>query len=121
MRICDWSSYVCSSDLHRFYSPGGALTIDDEVFEKLTIWFKSSRPESGAITIDSSVVVVHTKGGSAWPQSACSGIIESGQIRITPKGRSRSEEHTPELQSLMRLSSAVLLCKKNRKRECNNT
>src|SRR3546814_9015660 len=73
---------------HRFYSPGGALTIDDEVFEKLTIWFKSSRPESGAITIDSSVVVVHTKGGSAWPQSACSGIIESGQIRITPKGRS---------------------------------
>src|SRR3546814_19406542 len=93
MRICDWSSYVCSSDLHRFYSPGGALTIDDEVFEKLTIWFKSSRPESGAITIDSSVVVVHTKGGSAWPQSACSGIIESGQIRITPKGRSfRSEE-----------------------------
>jgi hypothetical protein len=71
---------------HRLYSPGGALTIDDEVFEKLTIWFKSSRPESGAIAIDSSVVVVHTKGGSAWPQSACSGIIESGQIRITPKG-----------------------------------
>src|SRR3546814_4668817 len=34
---------------HRFYSPGGALTIDDEVFEKLSIWFKSSRPESGAI------------------------------------------------------------------------
>src|SRR3546814_9924434 len=29
-----------------------------------------------------------SKGGSAWPQSACSGIIESGQIRITPKGRS---------------------------------
>ncbi len=71
---------------HRFYSPGGALTIDDEVFEKLTIWFKSSRPESGAIDIDSSVVVVHTKGGSAWPQSACSGVIESGQIRITAKG-----------------------------------
>src|SRR3546814_11147123 len=72
---------------HRFYSPGGALTIDDEVFEKLTIWFKSSRPESGAITIDSSVVVVPTKGGSAWPQPACSGLLESGQNRITPNGR----------------------------------
>src|SRR3546814_2220047 len=87
-----------------------------------------------------------SKGGSAWPQSACSGIIESGQIRITPKGRSfqvvvtgaivhsgnrhpawctqdsidisftaserpfaslRSEEHTSELQSLMRISYAV--------------
>lgn len=71
---------------HRFYSPGGAFTVDDEVFEKLTIWFKSSRPEPGAIAIDNSVVVVHTKGGSAWPQSACSGIVESGQIIITPEG-----------------------------------
>src|SRR3546814_18515967 len=93
---------------HRFYSPGGALTIDDEVFEKLTIWFKSSRPESGAITIDSSVVVVHTKGGSAWPQSACSGIIESGKIRITPKGRSFQVVEIGQLTCWERVGQYVL-------------
>jgi len=71
---------------HRFYSPGGALTVDDEVFEKLTIWFKNSGPDPGAIAIDDSVVVVHTKGGSAWPHAACSGTIERGQINITQKG-----------------------------------
>src|SRR3546814_17563889 len=68
---------------HSFYSPGGALTIDDEVFEKLTIWIKSSRPESEDITIESSVVVVPAKGGAAWPRSACYGIIKRGQIDRT--------------------------------------
>src|SRR3546814_7279109 len=32
----------------------------------------------------------------------------SGRDRLTPSARSRSEEHTPELQSIMRTSLAVL-------------
>lgn len=71
---------------YRFYSPGSVIAMDDEVFDKLTIWFRSTVPAAGAIAIDDSVVVVYTRGGSAWPRSACSGTLESGEITITPKG-----------------------------------
>lgn len=71
---------------YRHFSPGGVFAVDDETFEKLTIWFKETRPEPGVMPIDGSVIVVHTRGGSAWPRSACSGIVDSGWISITPEG-----------------------------------
>jgi hypothetical protein len=71
---------------YRFYSPGGLLTVDDETFEKVTIWFKQALPVTGTIPINGSVLVVHTKGGSAWPSSACSGLMTNGSIKISPVG-----------------------------------
>lgn len=68
---------------YRFYSPGGLLTVDDETFEKVTIWFKQPLPVAGVIPISDTVLVVHTKGGSAWPRSACSGVIKSGFIKVS--------------------------------------
>ncbi|SOD50587.1 hypothetical protein SAMN06296416_101196 [Pseudoxanthomonas wuyuanensis] len=71
---------------YRFYSPGRLLTVDDEAFEKVTIWFDQPLPVTGTTPISDSVVVVHTKGGSAWPQSACSGVMTSGSIQVSPNG-----------------------------------
>jgi len=71
---------------YRSYSPGGLLTIDDETFEKVTIWLGQPLPIRGKIPIDDSVLAVYTKGGSAWPDSACSGVITKGSIQVSPRG-----------------------------------
>src|SRR3546814_2630693 len=39
---------------------------------------------------------------------------------VAPGGRIRSEEHTSELQSLMRISYAVFCLKKKKKRNCSD-
>src|SRR3546814_4980515 len=47
-------------------------------------------------------------------------VVEDGRIAIASKsidGRERSEEHTSELQSLMRISYAVFCLKKKKQRE----
>src|SRR3546814_5284231 len=77
MRISDWSSDVCSSDLveDRFYRT------DDRISRQ------------GAMT-----------AASTSPARACS-------MRPRP---ARSEEHTSELQSLMRISYAVFCLKKKK-------
>src|SRR3546814_9657919 len=99
MRISDWSSDVCSSDL-RAWSP---------------------HPRSAAqlrCANDDRLVQVRQGSGAgndqadhmAWPRQPRSHLL-------VYRGRSgtRSEEHTSELQSLMRISYAVFcLKKKNR-------
>src|SRR3546814_8737666 len=44
------------------------------------------------------------------------GMFDSCEIRIHPTGAARSEEHTSELQSLMRISYAVFCLKKKTKK-----
>src|SRR3546814_4908433 len=41
-------------------------------------------------------------------------LLMDGEISIQPEGAERSEEHTSELQSLMRISYAVFCLKKNK-------
>src|SRR3546814_2525233 len=106
MRISDWSSDVCSSDLrlgeHR-------LTPDSPTRRFVTR------------CCNSPIALEFTKGH--W-LSVYSGRIPEGErppaeMRTMVKGRPegvelRSEEHTSELQSLMRISYAVFcLQKKN--------
>src|SRR3546814_6818720 len=106
MRISDWSSDVCSSDLNRIchYSVTPAFTVNgpssatnltppDGVMCKSHQIFASS-PASVAASIASIVA---------------SGISRSTVLVGTP----RSEEHTSELQSLMRISYAVFCLKNN--------
>src|SRR3546814_1904124 len=76
MRISDWSSDVCSSDLFNRKDPG---YIDN------------------VTTGEKNVNDNHARGG---------------QITALWKATDRSEEHTSELQSLMRISYAVLCLKK---------
>src|SRR3546814_10100569 len=93
MRISDWSSDVCSSDLDRVVTRrryAVATLLTGALFSVLfaVVAFRAPRPRF------------------TWNASASAPI---GLYRLTPM---RSEEHTSELQSLMRISYAVFCLKK---------
>src|SRR3546814_8107171 len=108
MRISDWSSDVCSSDLF-------ALVAD----------FAEARGhEARHARLDRRIIVRLTKPvrqfvdtpGARERQNQRAGdeMIASENIFL---GRVRSEEHTSELQSLMRISYAVLCLKKTQRQQ----
>src|SRR3546814_3327034 len=122
MRISDWSSDVCSSDLQ--------LIDADLAFEKLSIGaarkpkVQRQRVQHGAgIRIGACQRIV--MGGGEADVAATQKRVDRGvhhqRIRCRDAGDAgaraqRSEEHTSELQSLMRISYAVFcLNKKNTK------
>src|SRR3546814_4746766 len=107
MRISDWSSDVCSSDLseelrcRHLRLPG-------------TAWTRSSTATSGKLWRNC-LPVSRCRVPSAASSSGrrfCDGLNVEGWVSF------RSEEHTSELQSLMRISYAVFCLKK--KNESNN-
>src|SRR3546814_5648011 len=86
MRISDWSSDVCSSDLLRHASPAGTAA-EDRI------------------------------GDAGRSRIAERTIVEQRAERVARKAEQpgRSEEHTSELQSLMRISYAVFCLKKKKR------
>src|SRR3546814_10267387 len=92
MRISDWSSDVCSSDLPLF--PTGVST-------------KDANPASEAMP-------GQCRANLCAPR-AC-GCMTATAAAIWISCRARSEEHTSELQSLMRISYAVFCLKKKNTR-----
>src|SRR3546814_6349385 len=113
MRISDWSSDVCSSDLW-----GLSFMVS---------YCHDTREEGRAKTLLSSPFPMRTdpKGGrisskaSGRPASSSSFHHASPHVRPWSRCRpdlypflQRSEEHTSELQSLMRISYAVFCLKK---------
>src|SRR3546814_5196022 len=95
MRISDWSSDVCSSDLASQKSP-----LPLQACQKPA----SSSSSSGA-------KVSSTSSSSLSASSSSSSTVTSA---------SRSEEHTSELQSLMRISYAVFCLKKKKNKKSSN-
>src|SRR3546814_10261327 len=94
MRISDWSSDVCSSDL---------LIL---IFSELVRWGFGDRP----LYLDIPAALggaVPLPGGGGYPAYRLA-IIAVGLVTA------RSEEHTSELQSLMRISYAVFCLKKKK-------
>src|SRR3546814_2540642 len=91
MRISDWSSDVCSSDLDYH------LKIDGIEGESL------DEKHKGEIEIDSFSWGVTNMGGGGRGGGGGTGKAEFSDINFSK----RSEEHTSELQSLMRISYAV--------------
>src|SRR3546814_2625611 len=73
---------------------------------------KSSTLHDGIFFI-AGLVVAMCMSGSAVAQEATIGKILSAPTSVT--GRPRSEEHTSELQSLMRISYAVFCLKKKKR------
>src|SRR3546814_8732492 len=104
MRISDWSSDVCSSDLHLARASihlGDEHHFGAESFEHL----RSRR----------TVACRHRDDEGMAERGAChrqSGAHVSA--RHFHDRHSRSEEHTSELQSLMRISYAVFCLKKQK-------
>src|SRR3546814_3999637 len=109
MRISDWSSDVCSSDLGGTSifsgtlanSQGLAVSVAGGAFDiggKATI-------ASLAVTDKGTLGVMLDSGTTG------TGLQVTGNASF---GDERSEEHTSELQSLMRLSYAVFCLKKKK-------
>src|SRR3546814_4350942 len=118
MRISDWSSDVCSSDL---FSCGER--VDDRLELRATQNFviehplRKLRPITGRWQGDSG-----HGGGFDQRAGMLGGVVKLDALTapwhverrsiIGSGDRVRSEEHTSELQSLMRISSAVFCLKK---------
>src|SRR3546814_8128163 len=117
MRISDWSSDVCSSDLHvdvdrpapdvhvalpggilQFFAGGDLLGMLEQVAQDLEL--------------DGTEVDITT--------TAADPIGDQVHLEVGKVHDARSEEHTSELQSLMRISYAVF-CLKKKKRLQNYT
>src|SRR3546814_10177432 len=126
MRISDWSSDVCSSDLDR--APAHAVqrlehrvaVLADEGLERGGIAADQGggaalgELERGELLVEVAQAprVVHHLRALALHEPQQQGVVdESGIDRRIPAHQHRSEEHTSELQSLMRISYAVFCLK----------
>src|SRR3546814_3886843 len=113
MRISDWSSDVCSSDLHRLVgelaqrhlTPAADAEVarllageKDPTLAGVAAWADTLRNEDPP----------RFKATSKWHYV---NTAPDGGCRYVP---ARSEEHTSELQSLMRTSYAVFCLKKKK-------
>src|SRR3546814_6666500 len=122
MRISDWSSDVCSSDLHRAAEAQVALAHVLEV----------AHEAEGAGAADLADVVLGGEfdlgprlrlgnrrvveiDGEAQPEAVmrleAGDLVAVAHFHRTRDADERSEEHTSELQSLMRISYAVFCLK----------
>src|SRR3546814_5685251 len=96
MRISDWSSDVCSSDLL-----GGVAPRPWRVEAAEQDLSRGARPIASALLADA----------NPTEQNAFKLALVERTLSAL-----RSEEHTSELQSLMRISYAVFCLKKNKSR-----
>src|SRR3546814_10895182 len=129
MRISDWSSDVCSSDLRR---GGGRVRITVQLVDTETgrqLWSDRFEDASGGL-FELQDRIASRVAGAINPRIRASEIERAR--RHTPENlqaydlvlralphfwahrKERSEEHTSELQSLMRNSYAVFCLKKKK-------
>src|SRR3546814_9159310 len=114
MRISDWSSDVCSSDL---YDLASLATIE----RALAIPFKRfDRPLVGFLSRSEVNAIIDAPDRSSWAgqrDRAFFSMMYNTGARVSEMiGIRRSEEHTSELQSLMRISYAVFCLQKTIKK-----
>src|SRR3546814_2736769 len=103
MRISDWSSDVCSSDLHVVV----ARKTVDHGKPKPCIGTFADKPRQrgpgGRGIVNSSTQLAQLLGKRGKQRNG-----------VAVQAQARSEEHTSELQSLMRISYAVFCLKKKK-------
>src|SRR3546814_1097060 len=117
MRISDWSSDVCSADLQA----------GDEVAEDRL----QPEPQAHAHGAGEQCELAQRDAGEIQRQQDAEqqqDVVDHARQRIqrclvhalAPAEAVRTEEHTSELQSLMRISYAVICLKKTNERNTNN-
>src|SRR3546814_6127874 len=122
MRISDWSSDVCSSDLVRGRSARAGVC---EARDLDRIADHLHRAGNGIVDVDDHVAggglrVVHRLADVVDRAGRYAGGVEHLHPVLGRRGPQdrlelgRSEEHTSELQSLMRISYAVFCLKKKK-------
>src|SRR3546814_4881396 len=114
MRISDWSSDVCSSDLGDFDGDSRADVLwRNSANGYNTIWRSASSTTGLAVTALA----------APWQVAGTGDFNADGKADILwrnpTSGANRSEEHTSELQSLMRISYAVFCLKKKKQKQHN--
>src|SRR3546814_4687109 len=128
MRISDWSSDVCSSDLRKAARNGGPKSSQTScsVPGSKTASPQSTMAKPGSIrwrrvTIIAAGVMILT-----CSMTSVLIICDTGRQSTAPfwgrgamigSSQTRSEEHTSELQSLMRISYAVFCLKEQKELE----
>src|SRR3546814_3055560 len=128
MRISDWSSDVCSSDLQTVSDirgvidvSGGRVTIASLI--SVATWalppvlrrFAERHPRVGVRILDESEqeIVQYVRRGEAEFAVDMLTVEPAPDLAVTPLlDDERSAEHTSELQSLMRISLSVFCLKK---------
>src|SRR3546814_2690074 len=136
MRISDWSSDVCSSDLQpvvigtTIATDKGILTITGLNEGQIDYTYELTTNTTGDDVTDSFVVTVTDVDGDTATDTLTITILDDVPTAtndtdsvgedgpLVADGNvitGRSEEHTSELQSLMRISYAVFCLKKKKK------
>src|SRR3546814_10016751 len=123
MRISDWSSDVCSSDLvdrHRVDAAALVGAAHGQQFA-LEAWREQTLGATvgrGADTTHDGVnaVTIALGVGAAFQHQHADAFAKQRAFRAFLE---RSEEHTSELQSLMRISYAVFCLKKKKIKQAN--
>src|SRR3546814_7454271 len=112
MRISDWSSDVCSSDLHR---PTGVLDLAARANWKGFLKVAELACRVGLYTAASTSerISFHTLN-RATGHRVSRQYVDQETGKPVERDDQRSEEHTSELQSLMRTSYAVFCLKKKK-------
>src|SRR3546814_7507152 len=121
MRISDWSSDVCSSDLllPSLLAKTRAMSCT-ALSERHQSCIAGDRPRNAAAMSANSVSP--PTSGTSIARRIDPSDGSARQVTSECQKFSRSEEHTSELQSLMRISYAVFCLKKqNTKNNNNNT
>src|SRR3546814_8729486 len=108
MRISDWSSDVCSSDLASQDLRRKRLARRDLDPQRIEY---AVRSVVGSPSPEDFVVERRLRDGKGMDRIA--EAVDEIARRGDPPGSERSEEHTSELQSLMRISYAVFCLKTN--------
>src|SRR3546814_4915156 len=103
MRISDWSSDVCSSDLSEFPLP---VRAQREAGVRLLLVPSCTDTQAGATRVRVGCMARALENRKFNAQAVTTGAADWSPAL-------RSEEHTSELQSLMRISYAVFCLKKN--------
>src|SRR3546814_2548941 len=128
MRISDWSSDVCSSDLRAedglpVGAAVGAVADDHRVAQAVAVALVRPAGPAKIGGIDGGQLVAgvgadhHRVGAVGVAAVADDHLIVLRGVRLPGAGQAdRSEEHTSELQSLMRISYAVFCLKKKNDR-----
>src|SRR3546814_7725087 len=120
VRMSDWSSGVCSSDLNN-----AAVTADGGEIGRAQAL--QSRACGIAPTTDMNPVLLKPQrevGAQVVVQGRVVGNAKAREYQamkgqLLPRVLERSEEHTSELQSLMRISYAVFCLKKKKQNTLN--
>src|SRR3546814_2350588 len=140
MRISDWSSDVCSSDLRKFCTVDGRSAVEGDILVSVRAPVGRLNLADTTLVIGRGIAAIRSRsghqnllfeklkevfaeedsmgGGTIFKAIGKSELQSINVLRVpdllADRADSRSEEHTSELQSLMRISYAVFcLQKKN--------